>query len=137
MLFVLQFQLTGNYEYVPCEDNYAHNYLNSNEVKASIHVNTAISWAECSDVINYSYYDRALSSTVPIYNYLIDGGFGLNILVYSGDDDSVCGTIGIVTNFSLLSYTLSIFVCISRHSILDLGLGLLCCRSTVAGCPCG
>jgi len=30
----------------------------------------------------------------PIYNYLIDGKFGLDILVYSGDDDDVCATIG-------------------------------------------
>ena len=28
------------------------------------------------------------------YNYLIDGDFGLDILVYSGDDDDVCATIG-------------------------------------------
>jgi carboxypeptidase C (cathepsin A) len=30
----------------------------------------------------------------PLYNYLIDGGYGLKILVYSGDDDSVCATSG-------------------------------------------
>ena len=28
------------------------------------------------------------------YKYLIDGGYGLKILVYSGDDDAVCATIG-------------------------------------------
>ena len=31
---------------------------------------------------------------VPVYQSLIDAGNGLNILVYSGDDDSVCGTVG-------------------------------------------
>ena len=30
----------------------------------------------------------------PYYNYLIDGNYGLNILVFSGDDDDVCATIG-------------------------------------------
>ena len=35
-----------------------------------------------------------LESMVPIYQYLINGGYNLNILVYSGDDDSVCGTVG-------------------------------------------
>lgn len=30
----------------------------------------------------------------PYYNYLIDGGYGLSILVYSGDDDSVCAMSG-------------------------------------------
>jgi hypothetical protein len=31
---------------------------------------------------------------VPIYKYLLQGDFNLKILVYSGDDDGVCGTIG-------------------------------------------
>jgi carboxypeptidase C (cathepsin A) len=31
---------------------------------------------------------------VPIYQELLNGTSGINILVYSGDDDSVCGTIG-------------------------------------------
>ena len=30
----------------------------------------------------------------PYYQYLIDGNYGLNLLVYSGDDDDVCATIG-------------------------------------------
>jgi carboxypeptidase C (cathepsin A) len=31
----------------------------------------------------------------PTYKYLLDNNkYGLDILVYSGDDDSVCGTIG-------------------------------------------
>jgi len=30
----------------------------------------------------------------PYYQYLINGHFGLNILVYSGDDDDVCSTVG-------------------------------------------
>ena len=41
----------------------------------------------------YKATDGVVSMT-PIYNYLIDGDYGLNILVYSGDDDSVCGTVG-------------------------------------------
>ena len=31
---------------------------------------------------------------IPIYKYLLQGNFNLKILVYSGDDDGVCGTIG-------------------------------------------
>ncbi len=30
----------------------------------------------------------------PYYQYLIDGKFGLNLVVYSGDDDDVCPTVG-------------------------------------------
>jgi len=81
----------GSYE--PCADDYALAYLNRLDVKTAIHVNVKSVWTECSYKISYDYGDSSVS-TAPIYNYLIDGGFGLNILVYSGDDDSVCGTIG-------------------------------------------
>jgi carboxypeptidase C (cathepsin A) len=80
-------------EYQPCEDNYANTYLNRDDVKQAIHVKTSIKWTECSNTISYSSADGRVS-TAPIYNYLIEGGYKLNILVYSGDDDSVCGTIG-------------------------------------------
>jgi carboxypeptidase C (cathepsin A) len=81
-------------EYQPCEDDYASTYLNQPLVKAAIHVSKDIRWESCSYKVSYNSTDSTQVSTAPIYNYLIDGGFGLNILVYSGDDDSVCGTIG-------------------------------------------
>lgn len=81
-------------EYQPCEDDYASNYLNLDAVKQAIHVKSDIKWESCSNKISYSSTDSTQVSTAPIYNYLIDGNFGLNILVYSGDDDSVCATIG-------------------------------------------
>jgi hypothetical protein len=68
-------------------------YLNHKDVKKAIHVDDSIKWTECSYSLKYSYADSAIS-TAPIYQYLIDGGYGLNIMVYSGDDDSVCATIG-------------------------------------------
>ena len=52
-----------------------------------------IEWKDCSTALRYKTADRHDDMT-PIYNYLIDGGYGLNILVVSGDDDSVCATIG-------------------------------------------
>ena len=79
--------------YQPCEDNYAVAYLNDPAVKQAIHVQHGTLWEECSFKVNYDMAD-SMVSTAPIYNYLIDGGYKLNILVYSGDDDSVCGTIG-------------------------------------------
>ena len=79
--------------YEPCEDNYAASYLNLPEVKEAIHVKTDIEWEECSRTIKYNIKDKE-SSMVEYYNYLIDGNFNLNILVYSGDDDSVCSTEG-------------------------------------------
>jgi hypothetical protein len=85
-------QSTTDYE--PCEDNYALAYLNQKSVKAAIHVSTSTVWEECSYKVSYNSTDSGSVSTAPIYNYLIDGKFGLNLLVYSGDDDSICATIG-------------------------------------------
>lgn len=79
--------------YEPCADDYMTTYLNQANVKAAIHVKDDIKWADCSRSIRYNQRDGA-TSMVPIYKYLIDGKFGLNILVYSGDDDAVCATVG-------------------------------------------
>lgn len=79
--------------YQPCEDDYADTYLNQASVKAALHVKKTIRWNMCSNRVDYNMSDSRVS-TAPIYNYLVNGGYGLNILVYSGDDDSVCGTIG-------------------------------------------
>lgn len=35
-----------------------------------------------------------LSPMMPVYQQLIKSGAKLNILVYSGDDDAVCATLG-------------------------------------------
>ena len=79
--------------YEPCADDYMTSYLALPNVKQAIHVKDDIVWADCSRTLRYKQSDGAKSMT-PIYNYLIDGKFGLNILVYSGDDDDVCATIG-------------------------------------------
>ena len=81
-------------EYVPCTANYAKQYMKRADVKAALHVNPSVTWSQCSDYVDYNSTDSRIVSTVPIYNFLIDGGYNLKILVFSGDDDSVCGTIG-------------------------------------------
>ncbi len=80
-------------EYEPCEDDYTTDYLNRADVKAALHVQGDIKWEECSYSVRYSLKDKE-SDMTGYYNYLIDGDFGLDILVYSGDDDSVCSTEG-------------------------------------------
>jgi carboxypeptidase C (cathepsin A) len=92
-------------EYEPCEDNYMNQYLNRPEVKTALHVKSNTMWMECSYTIHYNTTDRDVVSTAPIYNYLINGGYGLNILVYSGDDDSICATIGTQSWIWNLGYT--------------------------------
>jgi serine carboxypeptidase-like clade 2 len=86
--------LKSKAEYEPCEDDYSEDYLNLQSVKEALHVKTNTKWESCSNKVDYSVADSTVVSTAPIYNYLIDGKFGLNILVYSGDDDGVCATIG-------------------------------------------
>lgn len=79
--------------YEPCEEDYMTNYLEQQSVREAIHVKTDLKWADCSRTLRYKQSDGKNDMT-SYYNYLIDGGFGLNILVYSGDDDDVCATIG-------------------------------------------
>lgn len=79
--------------YEPCAEDYMTSYLNQPAVKEALHVKSDIEWKDCSTTIRYKTGDRHIDQT-PIYKYLIDGGFGLNILVFSGDDDDVCATIG-------------------------------------------
>eukprot|EP00621_Florenciella_sp_RCC1693_P005607 CAMPEP_0182523910 /NCGR_PEP_ID=MMETSP1323-20130603/1411_1 /TAXON_ID=236787 /ORGANISM="Florenciella parvula, Strain RCC1693" /LENGTH=466 /DNA_ID=CAMNT_0024732387 /DNA_START=55 /DNA_END=1455 /DNA_ORIENTATION=+ len=84
-------------DYDPCVDDYADTYLNRADVKAAIHANSEIEWLSCSGktpygtlIYNYSWSDVYME---PYYQYLIDNS-DIKILVFSGDDDSVCGTIG-------------------------------------------
>lgn len=79
--------------YEPCEEDYMTAWINQPSVREALHVQTDIEWESCSRSIRYKQSDGSNSMT-EYYNYLIDGGFGLNILVYSGDNDSVCATVG-------------------------------------------
>ena len=85
-------------EYEPCVDDFASAYLNRNDVKKAIHANARITWQECSGktpygtlMYNFTLHDVPVE---PIYLELLASGKNLSILVFSGDDDSVCGTIG-------------------------------------------
>lgn len=93
--------------YDPCLDNYANTYLNRVEVKRALHVLESITWGECSNSVSYNSTDSTVVSTAPIFKFLIDGGYGLNILVYSGDDDAVCATIGTQAWIWNLGYSVS------------------------------
>lgn len=84
-----------NTEYEPCENNYASDYLNKNDVKTSIHVKNDIQWEECSRTTKYNLADKMLPME-HYYKTILNSKThpDLRILVYSGDDDGVCGTIG-------------------------------------------
>lgn len=100
-------------DYDPCADDYATTYLNRDDVKAAIHANPEITWGECSIkttyghlVYNYSWSDVPME---PYYQYLLASDYSpaLKMLVFSGDDDSVCGTIGTQTWIYDLGYNVT------------------------------
>lgn len=81
--------------YEPCEDNYATSYLNQMDVKNAIHVKTDIAWEECSRTTKYKLADKLIPME-HYYRTILNSKShpDLRVLVYSGDDDGVCGTIG-------------------------------------------
>jgi carboxypeptidase C (cathepsin A) len=81
--------------YEPCEDDFSTNYLNNPAVKKAIHVNDNIEWVECSRTTKYQLADKMLPME-KYYRTILNSKThsNLRVLVYSGDDDSVCGTIG-------------------------------------------
>lgn len=81
--------------YEPCEDDFSTNYLNNPAVKKAIHVLDNVEWVECSRTTKYQMADKMLPME-KYYRTLLNSKThpNLRILVYSGDDDSVCGTIG-------------------------------------------
>lgn len=81
--------------YEPCESNFASDYLNTNEVKEAIHVHNDIVWEECSRTTKYNLADKMLPMQ-HYYKTILNSKShpDLRVLVYSGDDDGVCGTIG-------------------------------------------
>jgi carboxypeptidase C (cathepsin A) len=78
--------------YQACEDNWTTEYLNRPDVIKSIHVVNSIKWEECSRTTKYELADK-MKSTIHIYRKLIEQKqTPLNMMIYSGDDDSVCAT---------------------------------------------
>jgi carboxypeptidase C (cathepsin A) len=82
---------TGVFDY--CEDSYLDKYLNSADVKTALHVNQNVQWTECSQSLTWEWEDY---STAPLYNQLLEVD-DMHILVYSGNDDAVCSTLGTQT----------------------------------------
>jgi len=82
-------------DYEPCADSWTATYLNRADVQSAIHVNGAVVWADCSDAVGNLYnLTDVLAPMMPVYKQLIDSGSKLKILVYSGDDDAVCSSLG-------------------------------------------
>ena len=87
--------LKGSIAYEPCEDQFSTDYLNRADVKSALHVRDDIVWDECSRTTKYELKDKMLPME-KYYRTVLESKThpDLRVLVYSGDDDSVCGTIG-------------------------------------------
>ncbi len=70
-------------------------YLNLPEVKAALHVNPEIEWSECSDPLfeNWPVGDF-FGNKIPLYQEIITSHPSLDILIFSGDSDLICPTVG-------------------------------------------
>mmetsp|Transcript_5931 Transcript_5931/g.10030 ORF Transcript_5931/g.10030 Transcript_5931/m.10030 type:complete len:758 (+) Transcript_5931:1443-3716(+) len=92
--------------YEPCREDYLTEYLNRDDVRTALHVDHSRQWNSCSDPIfdNYTEADSELPMedkykwllyTAPeLYTEGMPGRRHLKLLVFSGDDDAVCGVHG-------------------------------------------
>lgn len=96
--------LGDDIEYNPCTDVAATDYMNTPSVQEALHVNSSIVWEECSNTVKYAFSNEFLTMS-SYYPKLVDDG--MKILVYSGDDDGVCGTEGTQSWIYDLGYRVS------------------------------
>lgn len=86
----------------PCVDDYSSNYLNLASVKQAIHANPAITWVDCSNSLNYNF---SHDSMLPLYASFFDNT-NLDVLIYSGDQDSILPFIGTQANIAAMNRTI-------------------------------
>jgi len=88
-------QIPSIKKYRPCIDRYSKNYLNQDSVKEALHVHKSIHWTECTDRVHYSMHDQYLNIEKYFKSILDDKIIpDFKILVFSGDNDAICGTVG-------------------------------------------
>jgi len=82
--------------YHPCEAAHLIKYLNRKDVQKALHTKPDTNWTVCAKGIVHYHHDG--SPKTDLYRELVEMGIqgkhNLNMLVYSGDDDSVCSTAG-------------------------------------------
>ncbi|KAG5181178.1 serine carboxypeptidase-like protein [Tribonema minus] len=78
-----------------CFIDYLGTYFNQPAVKRALHAMPAIEWQDCNDYFDshYNEGDRK-RSVVPLYKQILDEHPEQRILIFSGDNDSVCATGG-------------------------------------------
>lgn len=80
--------------YQQCSEDHVTKYLNRADVQSAIHVKVGANWTQCSHVIGDAYNKTDVNAPMmPVWKVLMEEG-ELNIMIYSGDDDSICATLG-------------------------------------------
>ncbi|KAK7290762.1 hypothetical protein RIF29_05426 [Crotalaria pallida] len=76
-----------------CVEDKLNTYLNKKEVQEALHAKLVgvTKWTTCSTVLHYDYQNLEIP-TIPILGSLVK--FGIRVLVYSGDQDSVIPLMG-------------------------------------------
>ncbi len=92
--------------YDSCQALYGAAYLNRPDVKAAIHAQGSVAWEDCSSLV-LDNYQRADWGVVlePTFRFLAEEAQDLRILLYSGDDDTVCSTLGTSMWLETLGWT--------------------------------
>jgi len=83
-------------DYIPCVEDYMSNYLQRPDVQLAIHISpdSPSSWQMCNGQINQGWNQTDFNAPMmPIYEFLVNNA-NLKIMIYSGDDDSMCATFG-------------------------------------------
>lgn len=89
-----EMQLQSEAPYEPCVEDFFTAYLNRADVQAAIHAKAGSKWAMCSNEVGSAYSVTDVNTNmVPLWEELVKGG-NLTIMILSGDDDSVCATLG-------------------------------------------
>lgn len=83
--------LFAKFKYVACSEDYAVEYLNRKDVQAALHVKGPVKWSGCANV-NYSSASVDADMTLVIKD-IVDQG-GLQMMIMSGNEDSVCAALG-------------------------------------------
>ena len=79
--------------YIACGSDYAASYLNMDSVQSALHAKTT-GWSMCNYDVNGDWPESDwIDGMETVYDTLISD-YSIKILVYSGDDDSVCGLQG-------------------------------------------
>lgn len=102
-----QRRMLESYKSKECEDYLVgfYDYMNRDDVKEAYHIKSDKKWEDCSDEVNYD--QDYTEGSIYLFNDGDDGllGKGYKIMIYSGDTDSVCSTIGTRSTIKNLNLT--------------------------------